>query len=64
MQEFSGIGVLIGYNYLDHRHESKAMQYSVALLELVCKDTFELSGVDEASLNVAGDIGETHSVAS
>ena len=32
----------------------------VALLRLVCKDVFELAAVDEASLDVAGGVGEAH----
>ena len=35
----------------------------VALLRLVCKDVFELAAVDEASLDVAGGVGEAHGVA-
>lgn len=31
-----------------------------ALLKLVCKDIFELVGVDEASLDVAGGVGKSH----
>lgn len=34
-----------------------------ALLRLVCKDVFELAAVDEASLDVAGGVGEAHGVA-
>ena len=35
----------------------------MALLRLVCKDVFELAAVDEASLDVAGGVGEAHGVA-
>ncbi|WP_129966932.1 hypothetical protein, partial [Bifidobacterium pseudolongum] len=44
---------------------SKNVDYSTlsALLRLVCKDVFELAAVDEASLDVAGGVGEAHGVA-
>ena len=35
----------------------------LALLRLVCKDVFELAAVDEASLDVAGGVGEARGVA-
>ena len=49
------------YLYVDEIY--RANLGNPALLRLVCKDVFELAAVDEASLDVAGGVGEAHGVA-